>query len=609
MNARDLTPQPTTTFAQPLVDRVVDGVLNPDISPDGTTAYVPAGVTQSGDIVHMFWEGASSYTDWFPVSAGTAGRELPFDIARSLIDENRSRQVTVQYEIERDGQRLPSAVLRFAVGTLRLLDTPDVPDAVDGVFDPTGVTGGVAVVVPAEADLEPGDDVTVHVDGPNSSNMIARAVPGSGAGQPLTILFPVEAFASNLNNDVEVYYVVRRFVDGRDDPSRVRTIYVGAVSLSLPAPRIREAIGDELDPLRAADRLTATVNYEGSQSSDEVRVNWTGNSEESNYQTPWIAIGGVPRDVPLDPTVLRFCLDQSVTVTYEVRRNGATLGVSDPLTLNVLALDASPGGPLPTPQLVDASGDELDLDAVLDGGVITVTPPWPLIAEGERFWLTLEGTDTNGNPHAYRQAVGVLVNAQHVEVGLTNRRVPASYFESLGRGTTLTLTFKVAFDGANNEAGAVTFPVQTYTIAGELILAENFETAPVGGIPIGSTLTLKSMSVKALTSGVGIHESGTTYAPMCVGRILLLRARDAVRIELPQTVRKVRFGIADSSKIVSVVRYLGRDMNLIHTHSTPSYGSGDRAWSEWTSSSANIKYIEITDGGGDSFIDNFTFEI
>jgi len=616
MNVRDLTSLalpvalPSAVFASPLVDGVSGGVLDPDIHPDGTVARVPAGVTQAGDTVHIFWEGATTYTDWFPVNAGMAGKELPFDIARSFIDDSRNRQVAVHYEVERGGQRLPSGVLRFGVGVVQLLPAPEVPDAVDGIFDPTGVTGGVATVVPAEADLEPGDEVTMHVDGPNSSNMIARGVPGSGAGQSLTILFPVEAFASNLNNDVEVYYFVRRFIDGREEPSEVRTIYVGAVSLSLPAPRIREAVGDELDPLKAADRLTATVNYEDAQPTDEVQVTWTGNGANGSYQSDWTFVGSVPRDIALEPSVVPFNLGRSVTVTYEVRRNGASLGVSEPLTLDVLAFDTSPEGPLPTPQLKGIEGDELDLELVANGGVVTVTPPWPFIAEGQRFWLDLEGTDADGNPHTYRQANGVLVNAQHVEVGLTNRQVPGSYFAPLADGSKLRIVFKVTFDGSDNVADAVTFPLRTYTVGKvPTTLTEDFESTEDYSFAVNETIDLAFLDVTCLAGRVQfafatLYPGPTTPVSR---RALYLIGGATARIEFHFPVRLVRFGCGTGPYRCRVT-YFDADRRALHTEMTPAHGPAQGAWVEFSRDNAEIKYLEFTDGTTHTYLDNFTVE-
>jgi len=489
--------------------------------------------------------------------------------------------------------------------SVQLLPAPDVPDAIDGVFDPTGVTGGVAVVAPAEADLEPGDEVTMHVDGPNSSNMIARGVPGSGAGQSLTILFPVEAFASNLDNYVDVYYSVHRFIDGRDDSSDVRKIYVGAKSLSLPAPRIREAVGDELDPLEAKTRLTATVNYEGGQPSDEVRVNWIGNGTGGSYQTEWIVVGGVPRDIPLNPAVVPFNLGQSVAVTYEVRRAGALVGVSDPLTLEVLALDTSPEGPLPVPQLKGIEGDELDLELVANGGVVTVTPPWPLIAEGQRFWLDMEGTDADGNPHNYRQANAVLVNAQHVEVGLANRQVPANYFASLANGSTLTLVFKVAFDGSANEAEAVTFPLRTYTVGkASETFTEDFESAVVGYIPLNSTVRLAFFDVTNTAGEVAISRTAIQPQPVS-DQMLYVRTYAQARIEFHFPVHRVRIGF-NTGVNRCLVHFLDADRKRIHT--TDTQPGGGYSWMEFERETAEIMSVEFADRGTGTYVDNVTVE-
>ncbi|MGC7403251.1 hypothetical protein ACPWR0_05345 [Pandoraea pneumonica] len=594
----------------PTVDRVADGMLDPDANPGGTVAHVPAGVTQAGDVVHMHWIGATSYTDWFPVNAGTAGKALPFDIARNLIDESRNRHVSVYYEIERGGATIKSGTLRFSVGEVQLLPAPDLPDAVDDELDPGGITGDVPVVAPAEADLEAGDVVTVHVDGPKGSDTASRGVPGSGTGQSLTVLMPVKVFRDNLGEDVDVYYTVTRFVDGREDVSDIRTLRIRTAALVLPSPRIKEASGNELDPFDAADSLTATVFYNGAQPTDEVRVTWAGNGADGSYQSDWIFVGSVPRDIALDPAVVPFNIDRTVTVTYEVRRDGASAGVSDPLMLNVLALDTSPGGPLPTPQLKDIDGDELDLELVANGGVVTVTPPWPFIAEGQRFWLDLEGTDADGNPHTYRQANGVLVNAQHVEVGLTNRQVPASYFAPLADGSTLRIVFKVTFDGSANVADAVTFPLRTYTVDKmPTTLTEDFESAKFENIPVNGVVPLAFMNVKNLRGKVAIrlYDYSLPDSSPIRGKVLELLLAAKVNVEFDFPIRRIRLGCETGTALCQVDFYDANGKHL-HSRTTPPQGSQKPAWFQYSRNQADIKSIVFTDNGQFTYLDNFTVE-
>ncbi|VVE65548.1 hypothetical protein PAN31117_01907 [Pandoraea anapnoica] len=593
----------------PSVDRVTNGMLDPDANPAGTVARVPAGVTQAGDIVRLYWVGATTYTDWFPVNTGTAGKELPYDIARNFIDENRNRRVSVYYEIERGAARLKSDTLRFSVGEVQLLPAPDIPDAVDGVLDPTGIVD-VPIVVPAEADLEPGDNVTVHVDGPKGSDTVSRIVPGSGTGQPLTLLMAVDVFRDNLGDEVEVHYTVSRFVDGREDVSDVRTIRVRAAPMAFPAPRIKEATGNRLEPLDAVNSLTATVNFNGAQPADEVQVTWTGNGIDGSYQSEWLFIGSVPRDIALDPSVVAFNIGNSVTVTYEVRRAGASVGVSDSLTLDVLALDTSPGGPLPTPELKDIEGDELDLELVANGGVITVTPPWPLIAEGQRFWLDLEGTDGDGNVHNYRQANGVLVNAQHVEVGLANRQVPASYFAPLADGSTLRLVFKVTFDGSSNEADAVTFPVRTYFVGKvPAKLTEDFESTENYNFPVNDTQHLEFMDVTNLAGLVRFASSPQFPDPgtPVSGRMLYLIGVARARVEFHFPVRFVRFGCWTGPRSC-LVYYYDSNRVLLQAKWAPNHGSAPGAWVDYSRDTADIKYVELWDQGTNTQLDNFTVE-
>ncbi|MCE4061882.1 hypothetical protein LXM60_16910 [Pandoraea sputorum] len=590
----------------PSVDRVNAGMLDPDADPGGTVARVPPGVTQAGDVVHMYWVGATTYTDWFPVNGGTAGQELPFEIARALIDENRNRQVAVHYEIMRGGAMLKSDALRFTVGEVQGLPAPELPDAVGDVLDPGSVVGDVQIVAPAEADLEPGDLVTVYVTGPKGSNSASRLVPGSGTGQSLSVAVPVKVFQDNVGEDVEVHYTVTRFIDGREDRSDTRTIQVRAGATTFPAPTIREATGNELNPIDAAHLLTAIIDYTGSQPTDEVQVTWTGKDEYSSYTTPWVVIGGLPRQIPLEPSIVPLNLGQTVAVTYEVRRAGVTAGRSDVLQLHVQALDTSPGGPLPTPQLKDIEGDELDLDLVANGGTITVTPPWPLIAEGQRFWLDLQGTDSEGNVHNYRQANGVLVNAQHVETGLPNRQVPASYFEPLADGSLLTIIFKVTFDGSSNEADAVVFPVRTYAV-GRIpsTLIEDFESADRVNMPVNSTVHLAFMSITNLYGVVTIWDVAGGPGVPVTGRVLTCGDYAQAQLEFNFPIRRLRFAFSTASS--KNVQFYDENMNLVHSASTPLLGGAYYGWMDYSHPTAVIKYVRLI-GGTLMQIDNVQVE-
>ncbi|KVV49565.1 hypothetical protein WT27_02260 [Burkholderia territorii] len=368
---------------------------------------------------------------------------------------------------------------------------------VESALDPDKVPStGTTLTVPAGANTQAGDTLHVYWDGDGVSDDWPFPIGSNQAGRPVPFPISKALVDGNLNADVIARYELMR--DGQMRHSEQLAFRVGAVSLDLPVPTIDEAPNGTLDPAAARDSLTAIVNYPDSQPTDEVQVTWAGNGEAGSTESEWMTVGSVPLSVPLDNKVVVFNLGATVTVRYEVRRNGAVVGTSDELTLPVSDFDISPGGPLPVPILKDHPGEELDIGEIEGAGIVQVVPPWPLIAIDQRFWLDLEGEKADGSPHVYAQANGVSVTAQHVANGLPNRRVPAAYFTELGDGTELKLVFRVAFDGGNAKADAVTFPQRVYTVRAfeevtptiDSVVDDKGNNIPNGGTTNSTSVTL-----------------------------------------------------------------------------------------------------------------------
>ncbi|KVO19011.1 hypothetical protein WJ73_05185 [Burkholderia ubonensis] len=500
----------------PVVEEAVDDVLDP--AGTATVRVDPYVIMDAGDRVLMHWSGTKAnnestlYTAERWITTGNKGQPVYFPIPAAELSVLNGGSVRVAYWVYPAGGggplEAPDKGYRInAAGAGLPPPEVDYVDVARRVLDPDWVPpAGTTLRVPAGALTLPGDNVKVEWLGrtgqPSDTYRDSFPVTPGTAGQEVPFLIAKSLVSANLDGDVTVRYDVVR--NGQTLPSQTETFRVGAVSLDLPAPEIEEASGSTLDPTAARGALTAVVNYAGSQPADEIQVTWTGNGESGSTQSEWIAVGSVPRQVPLDHSVVAFNLGRTVTVAYEVRRAGQSLGTSEPpLTLSVQHLDTSPDGPLPTPQLREAVGDELDLDTIVDQGHVTVTPPWPLIAVGQRFWLDLEGAKADGSPHSYAQANGVLVNAQHVANGLTNRQVPKSYFDELGHATALRLVFKVAFDGANSPDTAVAFPVRTLTVRALEIVTPTIDavTDPAGNpIPNGGTTVETSVTLTGTAS-------------------------------------------------------------------------------------------------------------
>ncbi|VVE65539.1 hypothetical protein PAN31117_01904 [Pandoraea anapnoica] len=493
----------------------------------------------------------------------------------------------------------------------RFLDPPSVLQADPPFLDPADTTpGGATVEVPVYWDQAAGDMVRINwqgidADGNPRSYNDEQWLSGSGVGKPMYFTVPQVNVELLAGGTVTLTYTVTYFSGLPVQTSYMLELSVVAkdeVDPNLPLPLVDRVANGKLDPDADPGGTVARIPSDVTRANDIVHIVWTGTSSF----TDWIPISAAMAGMEVPFQIARNLIEENrnglVSVRYEIERNNRRLA-SRNLIFVVGELQN-----LPTPKLKDIEGDELDLDDVENGGVVQVVPPWPFIAEGQRFWLDLEGTDEDGTPRKLRQANGVVVNPQHVQIGLTNRQVPASFFASLGDGTELRIIFKVTFDHSLDEANAITFPERTFRIiSAPDTFTEDFETAPLGIIPVGTSLELQRMTLTAVSASAAIGANGSAYAPQIGMQYVGLSRNATVRMELKTPMRTVRFGIADSDRIPSHVRYLDKDSVLIHSHATPSYGSADRVWSQYTAQQPNIKYIEITDGGGDSFIDNFTF--
>ena len=143
------------------------------------------------------------------------------------------------------------------------------------------------------------------------------------------------------------------------------------------------------------------------------------------------------------------------------------------------------------------------------------------------------------------------------------------------------------------------------TVVGNRSDTEDFENVPEGSKPIGSIIKMNSMTVVA-ESSISIVQAGNGYAPATTGKICYLPAHGSVTITFNRPVRSFTFGIADGSNIPSRVVAYDSSGALVLSGSTPVYGGSSQVWASFKTPSSPIKTIRITDGGGDSYIDNFT---
>ncbi|WP_238537263.1 hypothetical protein, partial [Pseudomonas sp. R62] len=148
----------------------------------------------------------------------------------------------------------------------------------------------------------------------------------------------------------------------------------------------------------------------------------------------------------------------NVTVKYSKTTGSAT---RDSLPLILSVQDIADGDPrLPTPTIDRVTGDELD-PADLLATDHTRTTAWPLIAVGQRVWLTYTEIKSDGSTGIVEEAYkGKEVTAE--DLGGIRHPVPLDKLLILEDDSILEIEVKVSFD--KTEGGCISFPRKAYTV-------------------------------------------------------------------------------------------------------------------------------------------------
>jgi hypothetical protein len=252
---------------------------------------------------------------------------------------------------------------------------------------------------------------------------------------------------------------------------------IGEAAPDLVAPIIKQAPGNSLDPLAAKDALTALVFDPSIQLDEVIQVRWIaapGTPADGSYTSPphVVKVLGT-QEIALDNKVLAYSFGGNVTVDYSKTTGSAT---SDSLPLILRVQDIADGDPrLPTPTIDRVTGDELD-PADLLATDHTRTTAWPLIALGQKIWLTYREIKRDGSTGIVEEAYkGKEVTAE--DLGGIRHPVPLDKLLMLEDDSTLEIEVKVSFDKA--EGDYISFPRKAYTVKkpyDDLTTFTNYET-------------------------------------------------------------------------------------------------------------------------------------
>ncbi|SFL10173.1 hypothetical protein SAMN03159473_05729, partial [Pseudomonas sp. NFACC52] len=370
---------------------------------------------------------------------------LHYKVTRPGENASSSRDLHVLYHLRAPGDPAPD-------GLDLLIPSDVVANGVSAERAAQGVEFGFAYTNPRNYDRINFlvGNVTIPFEVADASIPVTRTL--------FTATF--QQAGDNPNTLIE-YRVTDQLGNSNQSPTKRLDIHLDR-QLDLPPPRVKEALGNSLDPVDAKDTLTVVVRYDDMLPTDLLSVTWAGTAGAGSHTTDAEEVGTVgDREVPIPVAVLAFNLGKTVTVSYTVTRNNrATTTPSDPLLLNVRDIAQSD---LPTPLIPEAAnggtGPELDLASFADDANVTVAP-WPLIAIDQKVWLYCEGTKTDGTRHTITLQTATSLTADEVRIGLS-KPVPRGQLQLLRDRSDLNVVLQVTFNKAPDITEAISFPLRT----------------------------------------------------------------------------------------------------------------------------------------------------
>jgi len=552
----------------PTISEVIGETLEPSVS--RATVHIRYLEMTDGDLISLVWSGmqinGNPYLHEVPytVTAGDARlKHITLHVENMHITPLDGGTLDVFYRVANDLAQTrkidESDYLSVKVGTiLATLPAPLVDKMQDGVLDPALVPLNAILRIPYLGTAK-GDELTYYWRGISPAGTTTDRLPITTGlvGKPLTFRIDAQFIKPNMNQQVEVRYTLKRAATGEYETSELLLI-VGTLIGELPAPQVKEADGNVLNPIKAQTYLTVKIpRYATMETTDRLSVTWTGTPGQGSFTSREREVRTIePKEVEMPTHLVAFNLNRDVVVTYNVKRY-VQPKASDPLNLHVQKFSLSD---LPTPKVTQAPDDQVLELAAFIGDATTTLAKWPHSAEGQKIWLHAEGT-RNGSPETITLYDGKAITQQEAERGLSTF-LPRARLLQLTDKTLLTLIAKVAFDGGDNRDLAQEFPRLLLTLlqVGELVLI-----APsVDGV-VGNALD----PVLLPTSGAVVKVP--RYGGMAVGDSVFVSWRGAPgsgsHITDPQVLQKLgemsfsvpkNVAIANAGRSVTVVYHVTR---------------------------------------------------
>lgn len=464
-----------------------NGVLDPNAN-NVIVEVPPYHFMGDGNDVTLVWMGKSAsganvmHEELKNLNLGDVGKPVNFLIPDEKISALAGGMLEVFYTITTYARTFfKSPVLQLMVGDDSNVSL--VPPSVDGV-DSDGVLDPASIVLEATVRIAPysmaeGDKVTIHWDGQGSSGTYSDSTIINSGTIDREIVFRVEKsyVDANIKNNVIVWYEVDR--NSQKFLSEQYRFSVGNIVYPvLPAPRIKEATDNLLDPANATDGATVVVDVNAIlNEGDLLRFSWEGPKGSDRKEKL------IEKEEALKPAEIVFASSlvsindgQTVDVSYSVTRTSGIVQDSDIVSLRILSAVLE----LPAPTMDTVGPDGILRPSLIpeSGGSVRVS--YPDSTAGDLVMVRWMGTVLEDTP---AQTIGA-------EPTLTFNVSKAAILAS--EGTTATLHYYVQRAGVGRESeklaltvtSALEFDTSAVVLSGKVYLLpgtpELLPTFPTG---------------------------------------------------------------------------------------------------------------------------------
>ncbi|MCV4342454.1 hypothetical protein [Pseudomonas capsici] len=442
-------------------------------------AVTPAG-TVKGDLIELSWNGQVIQT----LVANPERPSIDFSVLpQDIPDEPELSEVFYRITPAAGGTSADSPVRQVRVkrsvpgGLDTDNHTPYINDSlapVENLPPDIGMPVDLSLTVAAWDNMQEGDVLRLFWAS-NEFVVESPPLPAEQAGKPQTVIVNAALqLAAGNGDNLTVYYGIRDRVGNWSGYSLAA--FTRVEIFVRPAPKLKEAPDDELDPMLAVTGATVVVAYFYMRDTDSIRVRW---DDHEDVTDPVSQPGNPSANVQftVTPSAIASFLGKTLPITYVVTR-GEIEYESEPLSLKIQAL---PESALPTPEVPQASWHKSLTVQRLAGDVNLTVKAWPLIAIGQRIWLRFEGTAHDGSAynwnHPIWQDYAVTTDTDQ------STQVALSELQKLKGGSNLLLIMEISFDGGLTRTP---LPIETlgiivyYPVSG----SEDWQTFPKGELPL-----------------------------------------------------------------------------------------------------------------------------